>query len=129
MAHIAEKTRRETILVAEDDAGVRALVVQVLRDAGYDVIDSTTAEEAQRVVRDPTRTIDLLITDVLMPGVSGPDLAQELSTHHGQAKVLYVSGFTGSHLVEHKLTGSQRFLAKPFTVEQLLANVRAAIES
>ncbi|MCU1344842.1 MAG: histidine kinase, partial [Acidimicrobiia bacterium] len=131
--HVPERAGEggsETILLAEDDATVRALMVEVLAQAGYHVIEVGTARDALERALDPSEPIDLLVSDVVMPEVAGPELAQLLVAIHQRAAVLFVSGYAGDHLQPTHLAGKQQmFLAKPFSVEDLLTNVRRALDS
>ncbi len=119
----APKSSGESILVVEDEAVVRRLIVKILQREGYHVTDVASAEEALAAAR--ANPVRLLITDVRLPGMSGPDLARRLHTATPELKVLYISGYTddpaaraGSH------PPGAGFLAKPFTLNALVAKVR-----
>ncbi len=110
----------ETVLVVEDDAAVRRLVVRVLREFGYAVMETGHPEEALRMVRQTGRPVDLLISDVVMPGLSGPKLAETLNDIQPGLKVLYMSGYTEETVVRHGVEDtSSSFLHKPFSPERL----------
>jgi len=114
----------QTILLAEDDGAVRRLARDVLTKQGYTVLDARDGDEALTIARRYSRTIHLLITDVVMPGLSGRDLAARLSVERPDVRVLYTSGYTENVMMragfEHGLT----LLAKPFLPNDLLRKVR-----
>jgi CheY-like chemotaxis protein len=85
----------ETILVVDDEAGIRELVLKILRRHGYQVLEAANGEEALAICREHSGAIDLLITDVLMPRMGGPELVDRLQKQGLNPKVLYVSGYTG----------------------------------
>jgi PAS domain S-box-containing protein len=120
----------ETILVVEDEPMVRALNVRTLRTAGYRVLEAANGVDALSVARAFEGEIALLVTDVIMPQMSGKRLAAELSTERPGTSVLYVSGYTDNSIVHHGvLDAGIDFLSKPFTPQTLLARVRAAIDA
>ncbi len=119
----------EAILVVEDDAQVRAVIVRILRAAGYHVLVAAGGEEALlRSAREPGR-IDLLVTDVVMPGLRGRELAERLTAERADLRVLYVSGYTqGLFAGEGGLGVGADLLPKPFSPAALLARVRARLD-
>ena len=127
----ADRDGSETILVAEDEATVRSVVVRVLRRRGYEVLDAAGAAEALAVgLRDPRR-IDLLITDVVMPGLSGPGLAERLKQARPDIRVLYISGYSDIVLVEQGLRADgegAEVLRKPFSPADLAGQVRRVLD-
>ncbi len=119
-----------TILVAEDEDAVRTLARQVLVRAGYTVLVAGDGAQAQHVAERHDGRIDLLLTDVIMPGVNGPQLAEQLAASHPGVKVLFMSGYPGSALDGLGLRQERvSFLPKPFTPEQLLRHVSAVLGS
>ncbi|MEO6327197.1 MAG: PAS domain S-box protein [Thermoanaerobaculia bacterium] len=113
-----------TILLVEDDEQLRRLANQVLSHSGYDVLVAQHAEQARGLAR-THRKIDLLLTDVVMPGSSGPELALSLAAEHPGMRVLYMSGYTDDAIVQHGvLTPGIQFLQKPFTPNGLLHRIR-----
>jgi two-component system cell cycle sensor histidine kinase/response regulator CckA len=115
----------EGVLLVEDDAALRGLLGEVLTTAGYRVFDAATPEEALVIAEHERRSIDLLLTDVVMPGMSGPDLARRLSARQHGLSVLYMSGHAqealgGRGIVE----AGSRILQKPFMAEYLLSKIR-----
>jgi PAS domain S-box-containing protein len=113
-----------TILVAEDEEPVRRLIVQVLREAGYTVIETANAREALPLGRDYNDRIDLLIADVVMPGLSGPELAREILSVRSDMKTLFISGFSEHKAIEHgDMNNDAVFLNKPFPPQMLLDKV------
>lgn len=114
----------ETILVVEDEAPVRALAARILRKYGYTVIEASDGLEALRRVRDFSGSIHLIITDVVMPGMSGKELMARLQKEYPDARSLYVSGYADDAIVHHGILASGvAFLQKPFSVESLTRKV------
>ena len=114
-----------TILVAEDEEIVRRTVRNILMLAGYEVIEASDGHQALAQAADHPGAIDLLLTDVVMPDVDGPHLAQQISATRPDMKVIYMSGHADQRLDDEHLTGSRTdFLQKPFTAENLIQNVR-----
>jgi nitrogen-specific signal transduction histidine kinase/CheY-like chemotaxis protein len=119
----------ETVLVAEDEGPVRVLVGEVLRAYGYGVLEANDGAEAIRVAEGNAGPIDLLVTDVVMPGMSGRALAQHLALRPS-LKVLYVSGYTDDAVVRHGvLEAETAFLQKPFRPDDLARKVRAVLDA
>lgn len=120
----------ESILLVEDDASVRDIAVRALRRRGYGVYEASSAEDALAIVEREGLAPDLLITDVLMPGASGPALAARLLDVHPSMHVLYMSGYTNdSHAVELALRNGALLLAKPFTPQLLAEQVRRVLDA
>jgi CheY-like chemotaxis protein len=115
----------ETILVVEDEAGIRALVRKILRRQGYTVLEASNGEEAMKLCQEHTGKIDLLITDVMMPKMGGRELADALKEHCRALKVLYVSGYTDDAAIySGDFPPGTAFLQKPFTLGSLLEKVK-----
>ena len=120
----------ETILVAEDEDAVRQLVVNVLSQYGYTVLQGSSAKEALPLGEHYDGTIDLLIADVVMPEMSGPDLYKELSKVRPNIKKLYISGYAEKTIVEQKkLTVGSNLLTKPFRPQELAQKVRDLLDN
>ena len=119
----------ETILVVEDEMEVRKLVAQILKGQGYTVIEASGGEEALKVARESTgRKIDLLLTDVVMPEMSGRELAETLPFRHPGLKILYMSGYTDNAIAHHGvLEEGINYIQKPFTLEALARKVREVL--
>jgi PAS domain S-box-containing protein len=129
-AEAAVKAGRGTVLVVEDQAEVRAYVADALRSHGYAVFEADGAEEALRRVEEAGRGIDLLITDVVMPRMGGPELARALARLRPELKVLFMSGYPGHEKLGQGQDGLWRaFLAKPFTPDELALKVRTVLEA
>jgi len=119
----------ETILVAEDDRQVRDLAVAILKACGYLVLVLESALEAERVCQQHQGSIDLLLTDVIMREMSGPDLAQRLKKLRPRTKVLFMSGYTDAAIVHQGvLDPGIAFLPKPFTPSSLAGKVRQVLD-
>ena len=120
----------ETILVVEDELSVRDLAARVLERQGYELLEASNGNEALRLVQDHAgKKIDLLLTDVVMPGMSGSELADRLRSSHAEARVLYMSGYTNNSVVHHGiLEPGIYFLQKPFSPEALAQKVREVLD-
>jgi PAS domain S-box-containing protein len=119
----------ETVLLVEDESQVRRLVFEVLQARGYQVLSAKDGLEAVRLEENYTGRIDLLITDVVMPGMSGRELAQRVTAARPDTKVLFVSGYTDDAVLRHGVTTpGMAFLQKPFALEDLLQRVRALLD-
>ena len=120
----------ETILVVEDEEGVRSLVCETLKSKGYNVLDARGPSEALTIVEHYVEPIHMLLTDVVMPQMSGKELAKRLSTVRPGAKVLYMSGYTDDAIVRHGvLEAGTFFLQKPFVPSILLRKVREVLDT
>lgn len=120
----------ETILVAEDESAVRELAGEVLRKCGYTVLEAVDGGDALRIAADHGGVIDLLLTDVVMPGINGQELAKRLTAQRPGLRVLYVSGYT-DNVIAHNgiLDPGTCFLQKPFTPLLLTEKVREVLSS
>jgi PAS domain S-box-containing protein len=120
----------ETILLVEDNAGLRTLAMRVLKPAGYTVLEAATGEAALMVLERHEAPVHLLLSDVVMPGMSGRELAERLAETRPAMKVLYMSGYTADTMVRHGvLEAKVSFLNKPFTAAALLRKVREVLDS
>jgi two-component system, cell cycle sensor histidine kinase and response regulator CckA len=127
--HAASSGGSETILLVEDDTLIRNLVRTVLRNEGYTILEAADGHEALTIAHQHPESIDLLVTDVVMPLMSGRELAEQLSQARGQIKVLFMSGYTDDAVVRHGLlTARVEFLAKPFSPLKLAAKVREVLD-
>jgi two-component system cell cycle sensor histidine kinase/response regulator CckA len=120
----------ETILLVEDEARVRKLIVDVLTSRGYQVLEATRGEEAVRVCKSYSGSIDLAVVDVVMPEISGPDVVRQISALRPDIHVLYISGYTDEAVVHHGISeSSASFLQKPFLPDALARKVRAVLDA
>ncbi len=119
----------ETILVVEDDDDVRAYTVAVLRDLGYRVLEAHDGISALRLLERQEQPVELLFTDVVMPGMSGRELADEASKIQPDLRVLYTSGYTRNAIVHGgRLDAGVEMIAKPFTTDALAQKVRDMLD-
>jgi two-component system cell cycle sensor histidine kinase/response regulator CckA len=119
----------ETILVVEDEEPVRKLAVRVLQGQGYRVLDASQGDEALLIFKQHQGPIHMMVTDMVMPGMSGPQLVKRLQSFNGEIKVLYMSGYADSAIVRHdKLESRMPYIQKPFTPDALLRKVREVLK-
>lgn len=120
----------ETLLVADDEPIILSLARAVLARYGYRVIPATNGDEAFRIWREQRDSIDLLLTDVIMPRMSGPELVRSLKALNGGVPCIFMSGYDYEQIRNH---GAENlgcdYLRKPFTPEALLRKVRAALDA
>jgi DNA-binding NtrC family response regulator len=121
------KNTLETILVVEDNPYVMKPIVIMLELAGFRVLSASNAGEAIRIESDFTGTIHLLLSDVMMPGMSGPDLANQLQQRRPQIRVILMSGFAGGEMLV--LNHGWHFIQKPFLANALLDRVNDSLHS
>jgi CheY-like chemotaxis protein len=120
---------RETILLVEDEDGVRELAREVLQGHGYTVIEARDGESALQTLEHRGERLHLLLTDVMMPKMGGPELARRLISRHPDVKVLYMSGYPDGALGEHGvLEPGAILLLKPFTPQGLVDKVRQVLD-
>lgn len=118
----------ETILVVEDEELVRKLVCETLTAQGYRVIEASSPADALKLAADCQETLHLLLTDVIMPTMNGPQLHQKLTAIYPGLKVLFMSGYTNNVIVHHGiLDEGVNFLQKPFTIQSLSQKVRKVL--
>jgi two-component system, cell cycle sensor histidine kinase and response regulator CckA len=124
----ADLTGEGTILLVEDEEGLRALNARGLASRGYTVLEAGNGIEAIDVLEKSNRTVDLVISDVVMPEMDGPTLARELRSRNPNLKIIFVSGYAEDVFQKHlPEPGQFAFLPKPFTLKQLVAAVKEAL--
>jgi PAS domain S-box-containing protein len=123
-------TATETVLLVEDAEMVRDLAKEVLETNGYRVLEATNVREALLICEQSRETIHILLTDVVMPEMSGPELVSRLVSTHPEMRVLYMSGYTEDTIVHHGvLEEGTNFIEKPFTPDLLALKVREVLEA
>jgi CheY-like chemotaxis protein len=121
--------QRETILVVDDEAGIRTLIAKILRREGYSVLEAGTATEAAAIAAKHGSAIQLLVTDVMLPDRNGRQLAEKLVQSLPKLKVMYISGFTDDESVRAgAFPPGARFLQKPFTLGALIGTVSETLD-
>ena len=119
----------ETVLLVDDEAALRELIRRVLESHGYSVLVARDGDEAVRVSEAHAGAIQILVTDVIMPGATGTEVTEIISVDRPEMKVLYVSGYSEESIVRRGLLGSGRaFLSKPFALTLLLRRVRELLD-
>jgi signal transduction histidine kinase len=119
----------ETVLLVEDEDVVRDLAHRILSMSGYKVIEAGSGEEALQVADTYGGTIDLLVTDVVMPGMNGRELADRLLELKPGTRILYMSGYTEDIVIQRGVSEDRAFIAKPFTPAELIRTVRVALDA
>ncbi len=119
----------ETILIAEDEPDLRELTRIFLEGYGYKVLEASSAEQAIQTAESFSAPIDLLLTDVIMPGMSGRQLAEKILSKRPQTRIVYMTGYTDDMVVQHKvLEPGVKLLQKPFTKVDLAMKVRSTLD-
>jgi CheY-like chemotaxis protein len=119
----------ELILLVEDEPMVRSVIRRILERNGYAVLDAGSGEEGLRICEERGREIQLLLTDMIMPGMTGTELARRAAPLCPNAQVLCMSGYTDDEVFRRGLLdGHTAFVQKPFTAEALVSKVRAVLD-
>jgi two-component system cell cycle sensor histidine kinase/response regulator CckA len=127
---VSEVHGTETVLLVEDETVVRDLAADALRRHGYQVLTAPSGPEAMQIAEQAVHPFDVLVTDVVMPQMSGQQLAEELLATRPDLKVLFISGYTDNSLLrEHRPGASMTMLQKPFTPAQLVQKVRELLDT
>lgn len=120
----------ETILVVEDDPAVRAVAARALRRFGYHVVSADGGDEALRLARRHEGPIDLLLTDIMMPGLNGVEVASRIARVRPGIRIFFMSGYADQDLVRQGLLEpGTRFLQKPFTPQELAGRIREILDA
>jgi CheY-like chemotaxis protein len=109
--------------------GLRRLITRALESAGYKVLTAATGEDALSLLQQCSEAIHVMLTDVVMPGMSGRELAERLHRDHPEMKIVYMSGYTGDVVMRHGVEEGTSFINKPFKITGLLQAIRAALDS
>ena len=118
-------TGQGTILLVEDEDGLRSLNARGLRSRGYSVIEASNGIEAMEALEEKNGAVDLVVSDVVMPEMDGPTLLRELRSRDPSLKIIFVSGYAEDAFQKHlPADGQFAFLAKPFTLKQLVNEVK-----
>ena len=126
MAERVEK--RETVLLAEDEEGIRKLVCRVLGRQGYTVIAASDGPQAFEAAQRHEGPIHLLVADIVLPHFGGPELAKRLSAIHHQMKILFISGYAKESFADGVMPPDAVILGKPFTLEVLGQRIRELLD-
>jgi DNA-binding response OmpR family regulator len=125
----AVKAEFKTILLVEDEESVRNILVRILKDSGYNVLVAKNSEEALFLSRTYEKSIHLLITDILIPGMNGHELARAISGWKPATRVLFISGCTEEVVDQHGIHDMEaHFLQKPFQRNQLLEKIHSLLD-
>ena len=122
-------SQKPTILVVDDEPVIRKLVSAMLSSSGYQIILADTGEQAIKLFRKQPKAIDLLLTDVVAPGMAGPTLADQLTELRPDLRVLFMSGYDSRQVVQkYVVEKGHLLLSKPFTLKQLEDKVAEALK-
>ena len=119
----AETGQSARVFLVEDEAPLRKMMREILKTAGFSVTSASSGEQALQMIRANGLEFDVLVTDVVLPGISGPDLVERL-TEQGSCRVLYISGYTDHQLLERTFEAGSGFLQKPFPPAALTRAIR-----
>ncbi len=123
VASVTEAGIDATILIADDESALRQALVEVLRSNGYKVLEAETSTEALEMARQHQGQLDILLTDIVMPGLRGPELARRVARAHPEVQIVYMSGYAEG-LPEAQLPENSTFLQKPFRFATLLEQLK-----
>jgi two-component system cell cycle sensor histidine kinase/response regulator CckA len=127
---IEDMSGNETILIVEDNRELRQLTAKILRSNGYTVLEANAGAEAENICRDYPKTIDLVLSDVVMPGLRGPEVLKRLLAMRPNLRAIFMSGFTDDEAVADSVSLERiEFMQKPFGPAALLAKVRSVLNS
>jgi CheY-like chemotaxis protein len=129
VAGTAPRGGTETILVVEDEPDLRVLIRRILQRQGYSILEARHGRDALLQLRDHPGAVDLVLTDMVMPEMSGPDLIREALRVRASLRVLYMSGYIDAERVSRGLEQSALFVQKPFSAQQLAQRVREALDA
>jgi DNA-binding response OmpR family regulator len=117
------------VLLIEDDRSLRELLCEILEGAGYTVLVADGGGKALQIADEYAGAIQLIVTDVIMPGLSGRHAAEAIKAARSEVEILFISGYTSEAIAKHGvLEAGARFLSKPFTTEDLLRKVRDVLD-
>src|ERR1041385_7587548 len=127
---MAAEGNKKTILIVDDEPEIRKLVSAMVGQFGYHVLTADSGEHALKLYQNHKAPIELLIADVVAPGMSGPMLADKLTALQPDLKVLYISGYDNTHVVQkYVVEKGHALLSKPFTVEEMKSKVREMLST
>ena len=128
--HVAVGPGGKTVLVVDDDTAVRHVASKVLRRGGYQVLEAAGGEEALAIAEERSEEIDLLLTDVVMPGMSGRELSEVMGERYPHMPVLFMSAYTEDEVILRGIrVADVHFIEKPFTVDGLRQKVQEVLEA
>jgi CheY-like chemotaxis protein len=124
-----EEARLETILVVDDAEPIRKMVCSMLSFSGYNCLEAADGHEALAILRDSSGSVNLVLTDIVMPGMGGPELARHLAELRPELPIVFMSGYSDDPVVRMLEHSPALFLPKPFTAAALTEKVRAALDN
>jgi two-component system cell cycle sensor histidine kinase/response regulator CckA len=123
------RPRSQTVLVVEDNDPVRVMLGRILRGAGYNVLEASHPDRAREICAQPAVSIQVLLSDVVMPNMNGVELVNELRTKRPEMRIVLMSGYSGAAMTSHgQIPADVGFLEKPFTPDSVLAKIRDALD-
>jgi two-component system cell cycle sensor histidine kinase/response regulator CckA len=125
---MSDEETKKTVLIVDDEPEIRKLVGAMIAHFGYSVMTADSGEHALTLYKKHKGHIELLITDVIQPGMSGPMLAEKLTALQPDLKVLYISGYDNTHVVrKYVVEKGHALLAKPFTTDEIQAKMQSLL--
>jgi CheY-like chemotaxis protein len=126
---VAEGTQSETILIVEDDPDLRTYLAEILRNLNYEILAVPNAQSALTVLLQPERRVDLLLTDIVMPGINGRELGRRAQEMRPKLPILYMTGYSRNAVVHHgRLDEGVELLQKPVSQAELASRVRELLD-
>ena len=124
----AKRSRPSRILLVEDDSAIRRVATRILERDGFEVIGAASAEEALQALEGENPVVDLVLTDVVLPGMTGPEFVDRIRSRTPGIRVLFSSGYAENALPDHGLDPAEHtFLSKPYTVDALTSRIREVL--
>jgi len=124
------KTIKKTVLVADNDPLILSMIEQTLTPLGYDLLLASNGEEALTLMEKAESQVDLILTDVIMPGINGIDLAKQMISRNPEIRVMFMSGYLCPSIAHHGIPDSEKaFVQKPFLPNTLIKKIRSVLKS
>lgn len=127
-SNFVDLSGNSVVLIVEDEAPVREVSSYALKNRGYNVLEAENGAEAVKIIKEQEGKIDLVISDIIMPGINGPDMIKEVHGLYAEIRVIFISGYTEHALMEGVVNNQKiHFMAKPFSLKQLATKVKEVL--
>jgi len=127
--HQSKPGQQETVLVVDDAESIRKMVCSMLCFSGYHCVEAADGQQALRILKESPEPVDLVLTDIVMPEMGGPELAREVAAFRPNLPIVFMSGYSDDPVVRTLESSPALFLPKPFTAAALTEKVRAALDN